>query len=186
MNRRQLFALLGTSALAPAAASGAGSRPAPDETPVVLPALSPRSEDWLNSRPLTPEAPAGRVVLLEFWTFGCSNCLATLPWMKSAYARHASQGLVVIAAHAPEFDSERDPGAVARAVRRLGIEYPVLLDPQSTVWNALGNRYWPAFHLFDARGRRVTTAIGELHPGTTRAASFEAEIQGALARASSG
>ena len=131
---------------------------------------------WLNSPPLTLAALRGRPVLIEFWTFGCSNCRNTLPWLERVHARYASRGLTIIAVHTPEFDQEREPDAVARAVARLGIRYPVLIDNGYAYWRALGNQYWPAFYLIDAEGRIVDTRIGELHAGERRADAFEAGI----------
>ncbi len=138
---------------------------------------------WLNSPPLRLAQLRGQVVLVEFWTYGCSNCRNTLPWLKQAARRHRADGLVVVAVHTPEFPAERERGNVERAVRQLGIDYPVLLDPESAYWNAVGNRYWPAFWLLGRDGRLVATAIGELHAGEPRAARFEAALQAALAAA---
>ena len=136
---------------------------------------------WINSPPLTVATLRGKVVLIEFWTFGCSNCRNTLPWLKSAAARYAAQGLVVVGVHTPEFAHERAAANVARAVRELGITYPVMLDPDFEYWNRLGNRYWPAFYLVDRQGRIVATAVGELHEGESRGDRFEAQLRAALA-----
>ena len=86
------------------------------------------------------------------------------------------QGLAIIAVHTPEFDQERDRTAVVQVVERLGIRYPVLIDNDYAYWRALGNEYWPAFHLIDANGRLVDSRIGELHAGERRADTLEAEI----------
>ena len=120
-------------------------------------------------------------MLVEFWTFGCSNCRNTLPWLKATAAEHAAQGLVVVGVHTPEFAQERVPANVARAVRDLGIGYPVMLDPDSAYWNLMNNRYWPAFYLIDRQGRIAATAIGELHDGEPRAERFEAQLRAVLA-----
>ena len=155
------------------AAQVASTRRAPE-----LPQLD--AAHWLNSPPLKLAALRGRPVLVEFWTFGCSNCRNTLPWLERTHARYASKGLVVIAVHTPEFDGERDRDAVAEAVVRLGIRYPVLIDNGYAYWRALDNRYWPAFYLIDTSGRIVDTRIGELHAGERRADTFEAAIAGLL------
>jgi thiol-disulfide isomerase/thioredoxin len=144
---------------------------------------APDPAAWINSAPLTLGALRGKVVLIEFWTFGCSNCRNTLPWLKSAAARYAAQGLVVVGVHTPEFAHERVAANVARAVRELGITYPVMLDPDFEYWNRLDNRYWPAFYLVDREGRIVATAIGELHEGEPRAARFEAQLRALLGAA---
>jgi thiol-disulfide isomerase/thioredoxin len=169
--RPRLAVLLLILVLAPTAPTLAGA-PAP-----VAPEL-PRLDagHWLNSPPLSLAALRGRPVLIEFWTFGCSNCRNTLPWMERIHARYAPQGLTVIAVHTPEFDGERDRDAVAQAVTRLGIRYPVVIDNGYAYWRALGNQYWPAFYLIDAEGRIVETRIGELHAGERRADAFESTI----------
>ena len=121
-----------------------------------------------------------RPVLIEFWTFGCYNCRNTLPWLKQVHAHYAPRGLGVIAVHTPEFAAERQPAAVRAAVQRLAISYPVMLDPDSRYWQALGNRYWPAFYLFDRAHALVGTRIGELHQGDRGAEEFERAIERAL------
>ncbi len=166
--------LLIAATLLVAPLSLAASPPAAPELPK-LPATA-----WLNSAPLTLEALRGRPVLIEFWTFGCSNCRNTLPWLKRIHERYAPQGLAIIAIHSPEFDRERDPAAVAAAVRKLGIDYPVLIDNDFQYWQALGNRYWPAFYLIDSDGRIVATRIGELHSGQRSGDDFEREIASQL------
>lgn len=155
-------ALSGTTRAAPAAS-------APE-----LPALPAAA--WLNSPPISLAGLRGRPILIEFWTFGCSNCRDTLPWLKRIHARYAPQGLVVIAIHSPEFDFERDPAAVAANVRKLGIDYPVLIDNDFRYWRALENRFWPAFFLIDSQGNIVATRIGELHAGQASADQFERQI----------
>jgi len=149
----------------------AASPPAAPELPS-LPAAA-----WLNSPPLTLEGLRGRPVLIEFWTFGCSNCRNTLPWLKAIHERYGPRGLTIIAIHSPEFDFERDPTAIATNVRKLGINYPVLLDNDFQYWKALDNRYWPAFYLLDSRGRIIATRIGELHAGQRSADEFERAIE---------
>mgnify|MGYP001828189423 CR=1 FL=1 len=140
-----------------------------------LPALP--ASAWLNSPPLTLAGLRGRPVLIEFWTLGCSNCRNTLPWLKAIHERYAPRGLTIIAIHSPEFDFERDPTAVAANVRKLGIDYPVLLDNAFQYWKAFDNRYWPAFYLLDSRGRITATRIGELHSGQRSADEFERAIE---------
>jgi len=162
--------------LIPVLAATAPTMPAsmPAQLAPELPRLDARH--WLNSPPLSLAALRGRPVLIEFWTFGCSNCRNTLPWLERIHARYAPRGLTVIAVHTPEFDRERDRDAVAQAVTRLGIRYPVVIDNGYAYWRALGNQYWPAFYLIDADGRIVDTRIGELHAGERRADAFEAAI----------
>jgi cytochrome c biogenesis protein CcdA/thiol-disulfide isomerase/thioredoxin len=108
--------------------------------------------DWLNSAPLTLADLRGKVVLLDFWTYSCVNCLRTLPFLKSWYATYRDQGFVVVGVHTPEFAFERDVGNVRNAVDDLGIDYPVALDSNYGTWNAWGNRYWPAEYFIDRQG----------------------------------
>jgi len=116
---------------------------------------------WFNSPPLTREALRGKVVVIDFWTYSCINCLRALPHVKAWADRYGPDGLVVIGVHAPEFAFERDPGNVRRAIRRLGISYPVALDNDHALWRAFDNRYWPAHYFFDARGRVRYHHFGE-------------------------
>jgi thiol-disulfide isomerase/thioredoxin len=132
---------------------------------------------WLNSAPLTLADLRGRPVLIEFWTYGCSNCLRTLPWLKAMHERYAGQGLAIVSVHTPEFPHERDVERLRAAVQRLGIAYAVMIDNDFSYWRAMGNRYWPAFYLLDAEGRIVARAIGELHAGETSGDDFERHIR---------
>lgn len=116
---------------------------------------------WLNTRPLSSADLAGKVVLYDFWTFGCVNCRNTLPYVKAWHERYADDGLVVLSIHTPEFEFEADPDAVAEFVRAEAIEYPVALDPEKRTWRAFENHYWPAFYLHDDAGRRRYTHFGE-------------------------
>jgi thiol-disulfide isomerase/thioredoxin len=168
MNRRALL-------LALAAASVPGCARAVD--PRVLPTLPPEPERWINSPPLTPAALAGRPVLVEFWAFACSNCRAMQPWMDRMQRLFAPAGLVTIGIHTPELREERDPAAVRRTVAQRQIAYPVVLDTDQRLWDAFGNRYWPALYLYDASHRLAGTSIGELHAGTARGDTVEAQIR---------
>ncbi len=116
---------------------------------------------WINSAPLTPEALRGKVVLIDFWTYSCINCLRTLPYIKAWYQRYRDHGLVIIGVHSPEFAFEKDPGNVRRAVRDLGIDYPVAIDSNLAIWQAFDNEYWPADYFVDGLGRIRGHAFGE-------------------------
>jgi cytochrome c biogenesis protein CcdA/thiol-disulfide isomerase/thioredoxin len=116
---------------------------------------------WLNSPPLTPQTLRGKVVLVDFWTYSCINCLRALPYVKAWNARYHDQGLVVIGVHAPEFAFEKDAENVARAVHDLGITYPVALDNDYAIWQAFDNHYWPAHYFIDAEGRIRGHHFGE-------------------------
>jgi thiol-disulfide isomerase/thioredoxin len=112
---------------------------------------------------LTGSAPdlSGRVVLYDFWTFGCSNCQHTLSHVKAWAARYAGDGLVVVGVHSPEFDYEAVPANVLEYVGRNHITYPVLLDADMRVWRAFGVRAWPTFVVADTEGRRRRLHVGE-------------------------
>jgi cytochrome c biogenesis protein CcdA/thiol-disulfide isomerase/thioredoxin len=131
---------------------------------------------WLNSPPLTREQLKGKVVLIDFWTYSCINCIRSVPYVRAWADRYRDQGLVVIGVHAPEFAFERDPANVRRAVADLGIRYPDALDNNLTIWRAFDNRYWPAHYLADAQGR-----IRYHHFGEGRTDETEAAIRALLA-----
>lgn len=116
---------------------------------------------WLNSPPLSSESLRGKVVLVDFWTYSCINCLRTLPFIEAWDKKYRDQGLVIVGVHAPEFAFEKEPDNVRRAVRDLGIAYPVALDNRYVIWNAYGNNVWPAHYLFDAQGRLRERHFGE-------------------------
>ncbi|MBB3259327.1 cytochrome c biogenesis protein CcdA/thiol-disulfide isomerase/thioredoxin [Paraburkholderia bannensis] len=125
-----------------------------------LPSLDGAST-WLNSAPLTPQDLRGKVVVVNFWTYSCINCLRTLPYLKTWAQRYQNDGLVVVGVHTPEFGFEHNAGNVKRALADLGIRYPVALDNDYRVWNAFGNAYWPAFYVVDAQGRVRYHHFGE-------------------------
>ena len=125
-----------------------------------LPSLSGATA-WFNSPALTPEALRGKVVLVDFWTYSCINCLRALPYVKTWYEKYKDHGLVVIGVHAPEFAFEKDPGNVSRAIRDLGITYPVALDDNYAIWQGFNNQYWPAHYFIDAAGHIRGHHFGE-------------------------
>ncbi|MDR6916353.1 cytochrome c biogenesis protein CcdA/thiol-disulfide isomerase/thioredoxin [Pseudomonas sp. 3296] len=125
-----------------------------------LPALD-GAVQWLNSAPLTAQALKGKVVLVDFWTYSCINCLRTLPYVKAWAEKYRDQGLVVIGVHAPEFAFERDVGNVTKAMKDLGINYPVAIDNDYKIWRAFNNEYWPAHYFADAQGRIRYHHFGE-------------------------
>jgi cytochrome c biogenesis protein CcdA/thiol-disulfide isomerase/thioredoxin len=116
---------------------------------------------WLNSPALSAEELRGKVVLVDFWTYSCINCLRALPYVKTWYAKYKDHGLVVIGVHAPEFAFEKDPANVRRAVSELGVSYPVALDNNYAIWQAFNNHYWPAHYFFDAAGHIRGHHFGE-------------------------
>lgn len=134
----------------------------PGELPIEgnLPSLG-GAVQWLNSPPLTVQALKGKVVLVDFWTYSCINCLRTLPYVKAWAEKYRDQGLVVIGVHTPEFAFERDVGNVTKAMKDLGITYPVAIDNDYKVWRAFNNQYWPAHYFADAQGRIRYHHFGE-------------------------
>ena len=134
----------------------------PGELPIEgnLPSLD-GAVQWLNSPPLTAQALKGKVVLVDFWTYSCINCLRTLPYVKAWAEKYRDQGLVVIGVHTPEFAFERDVGNVTKAMKDLGITYPVAIDNDYKVWRAFNNQYWPAHYFADAQGRIRYHHFGE-------------------------
>jgi cytochrome c biogenesis protein CcdA/thiol-disulfide isomerase/thioredoxin len=116
---------------------------------------------WLNSPPLTAEGLKGKVVLVDFWTYSCINCLRSLPYVKAWADKYRDQGLVVIGVHAPEFAFERDVKNVTKAMKDLGIDYPVAVDNDYKIWRAFDNQYWPAHYFADAKGQIRYHHFGE-------------------------
>ena len=119
------------------------------------------SSDWINSEPQSFSGLRGKVVLVEFWTFGCYNCRNVEPQVKQWHQQYADRGLVVIGIHSPEFAYEKDIDAVTRYVRDHGIRYAVAVDNDFVNWNRFGNRYWPSMYLVDKRGVVRYVRVGE-------------------------
>eukprot|EP01032_Pedospumella_encystans_P031434 gene31434-35485_t len=116
---------------------------------------------WLNSAPLTSRQLRGKVVLVDFWTYSCINCLRTLPYLRAWAEKYKDAGLVVVGVHTPEFAFEKRPANVRRAVKDLGIGFPVAVDSDYAIWRAFGNQAWPAFYFVDAQGRIRHQLSGE-------------------------
>jgi thiol-disulfide isomerase/thioredoxin len=134
-------------------------------------------ERWLNSQPLTMEGLRGKVVLVDFWTYSCINCINTLPYIKQWHEKYKDLGLVVVGVHTPEFPFEKSTANVQAALKRFDIRYPVAQDNRYATWSAYHNRYWPALYLVDAQGKIVYQHFGE-----GQYAETEAAIRNALAQ----
>jgi len=119
------------------------------------------AQGWINTPPLTRSALAGKVVLYDFWTYSCVNCVRTIPYLRAWYDAYAKDGLVVVGVHSPEFNFERNHANVRAAVQRLHVDYPVALDDQMAIWTEFGNNYWPADYIADRQGRLRDTTVGE-------------------------
>ncbi len=116
---------------------------------------------WINSKPLTMESLRGKVVLVDFWTYSCINCIRTQPYLNAWYDKYEKDGLVIIGVHAPEFAFEKIENNVREASQKAGIKYPIALDNDFKTWNAYANRYWPAKYLIDKEGHIVYKHFGE-------------------------
>lgn len=134
-------------------------------------------QQWLNSEPLTMKSLRGKVVLVDFWTYTCINCIRTLPYVTGWHRKYKDKGLVVVGVHTPEFPFERSTDNVRKAIGRFGIQYPVAQDNSYATWEAYRNQYWPAVYLIDKQGRVVYSHFGE-----GRYEETEAAIQRLLAQ----
>ncbi len=155
-----------STAATPARIAGPLLPPVPPVPPVPTPdqgALPPLdgATGWINSTPLTRESLRGKVVLVDFWTFECYNCLNALPYVKALDARYRAKGLVVLGVHTPEFPRERIFSNVQSATRDLGVTYPVATDNNYVIWRAFNNEYWPAAYIVDRAGRIRYHHFGE-------------------------
>ena len=116
---------------------------------------------WFNSPPLEMSKLRGKVVLIDFWTYTCINCQRTLPYLRDWYEKYESKGLVIIGVHAPEFEFEKNPKNVEKAIKDFGLKYPVVQDNAFATWKAYRNQYWPAKYLIDSEGNIRYTHFGE-------------------------
>lgn len=116
---------------------------------------------WINSEPFTLKQLRGKVVIVDFWTYSCINCIRTLPYLVELDKKYRDKGLVIVGVHTPEFEFEKDINNVKMAVEKYGIEYPVMLDSNRKTWNAYQNRYWPRKYIIDAKGQIRFDHIGE-------------------------
>ena len=152
----------------PDAVAGAGgamamtAKPAAEQLPVEghVPSLD-GAVQWLNSEPLTAAGLKGKVVLVDFWTYSCINCLRAIPYVEAWAQKYKDQGLVVIGVHAPEFAFEKNVDNVKKAIGDLGITYPVAIDNNYAIWRAFDNEYWPAHYFIDAQGQVRHHHFGE-------------------------
>ena len=133
------------------------------------PAPSIQAKKWLNATELTNEMLRGKVYLVEFWTFGCYNCVNVEPYVKQWHNKYKSKGFEVVSVHSPEFAHEKDIDNVRDYVKRKSIHYPVAIDNDFSIWNRFNNRYWPAMYLVDKKGIIRYTHFGEGRYSTTEA-----------------
>lgn len=138
-------------------------------------------DQWINSAPLKLADFRGKVVLLDFWTFDCYNCYRSIPWLNGVEDKYRDAGLQVIGIHTPEFAHEKVAANVLAKVQEFDIKHPVMLDNDFQYWNAMGNRYWPAWYLIDQQGRVRAVHVGETHANTAGSRKIEADIELLLA-----
>ena len=166
MTPRLLAASLSLLAIGLTAAGLAAEAPKP-AAPVMVAASEATAPNfaglgnWFNSPPLNIADLRGKVVLVNFWTYGCSNCVNTLPHVTELYAKYQDRGLVVVGIHTPEFPFERSAANVQAALKRHGIVYPVAQDNDSRTWDAYHNQYWPSQYIVDQSGKIVFHHDGE-------------------------
>lgn len=131
--------------------------------PYDAPAFSGDLTNWINSKPLTLQDLKGKVVLVDFWTYSCINCIRTQPYLRGWYDTYKNSNFVIVGMHAPEFAFEKVPANVQKAVKDAKLTYPIALDNNFSTWNAYNNQYWPGSYLIDATGkvRRVHSGEGE-------------------------
>lgn len=134
---------------------------------VGMPAPEITNKVWLNSEPQRLTDLNGKVVMVEFWTFGCFNCRNVEPYVKAWHKQYVAQGFVMIGVHSPEFSFEHDVENVKRHIREHDIHYAVPIDNDFSTWNRYGNRYWPAMYLIDKKGIIRYTRFGEGGYGET-------------------
>ncbi len=146
----------GAAMMMSAGDAGSGALPVEGQMPSLAGATG-----WLNSPPLDAGQLRGKVVLVDFWTYSCINCLRAMPYVRDWAERYKDHGLVVIGVHAPEFAFERDLGNVQRAVADLKVTYPVAIDNDFAIWRGFNNQYWPAHYFIDAQGRIRAHHFGE-------------------------
>lgn len=132
----------------------------PDIKGLKAPELPP-DLPWFNSLPLILKKLQGKVVLIDFWTYSCINCQRTLPYLKQWWKKYQNKGLVMIGVHAPEFEFEKDPQNVEKALKKYRVTWPVVVDSNYQIWKSYDNHYWPSKYLVDPKGRIIYTHIGE-------------------------
>ena len=130
------------------------------------------TQEWINSQPLLLQELRGKVVLIDFWTYSCINCIRTLPFLQTWHERYADEGLVIVGVHTPEFEFEKVYDNVVQATKDMGVAWPVVQDNGYSVWRSYNNRFWPAKYLIDKDG-----VIQYRHFGEGRYAETEQEIR---------
>ena len=157
--KKSIFGQTTTTTTTPVAQPGPGASGLPILVASAPPIIA--GGQWFNSPPLTLATLRGKVVLLDFWTYSCINCLRTLPHLEAWYSAYHKYGLQIIGVHSPEFAFEHVASNVSAAIKRLGIQYPVVQDNNFATWDNYSNEYWPASYLIDQQGRIRAYDTGE-------------------------
>jgi len=151
------------------------------KTPVQAPEFTHNNkQDWINSSPLNIADLKGKVVLVDFWTFGCWNCYRSFPWMNAMENRLDKEQFQIVGVHTPEFENERVRKNIEAKVEEFGLHHPIMIDNDSSYWRAMNNRYWPAFYILDKNGKVRAAFFGETHEGDRRAKQIEETINALL------
>lgn len=168
----KLFTLLLLIVALPVVANFSGlSMPQP---PFSAPDFKVQEESqWLNSPPLSLSQLRGKVVLVDFWTFGCINCTRSIPWLQSVEKKYRDAPFQMVGVHTPEFDHERVRDNVIEKAEALGRHHPIVIDNGFAIWRSYKNRYWPAFYIIDKRGIVRGVYVGETHKGDSRSKAIE-------------
>lgn len=162
--------------------SAIGGRVQLPQTPFAAPEFThSEASEWINSKPLTLTDLRGKVVLIDFWTFGCWNCYRSFPWLRALEDQHRGKDFEVIGVHTPESDRERVRSNIVEKVKEFKLHHPVMIDNDLSYWRAMRNRYWPAFYLLDKQGKVRHIYVGETHKGDRKARAIEASIRKLLA-----
>ena len=141
----------------------------------------PPNTQWLQSEPLKLAGLRGRVVIVQFWTFGCINCIRNYPVYKAWQEKYAGQAVTIIGVHTPEFTNEADVTRVASKARENGLKFPIAIDNDRRIWKAWDNRYWPSIYLIDKQGRIRSHWDGELNVMDGAGRKFASRIDELLA-----
>lgn len=135
------------------------------------------ANDWINSTPLSIDDLAGKVVLIDFWTFDCWNCFRSFPWMNAMENRLSGEDFQIIGVHTPEFEHEKIRENIIRKVEEFKLHHPIMIDNDMSYWRAMRNRYWPAFYIMDKQGQIRAIFVGETHELGKQALAIEATIR---------
>jgi thiol-disulfide isomerase/thioredoxin len=156
-----VFIAAGTN---PSSISGSAEITSLKDLKVIEPGPQPSlviGKGFLNTKPLSDSALKNKVVVYDFWTYSCVNCVRTLPYLEEWHERYARDGLMLVGVHSPEFEFEKNHDNVRAAVKRLGVTYPVVFDDDMDIWNAFNNQYWPAKYVTDRMGNVRYVHFGE-------------------------